>query len=86
MTRYGTMNTDHDINRCKDDACAECYEILSGDHAEYRAQARKTMQAFSDQALEFQSARIVGGIDREECDREMLRRWQSKMELKYDTQ
>jgi len=46
----------------------------------YRAQVRKTFQAFSDQALEFQSARIVGGIDREECDRELARRaaWWSR--------
>ncbi len=42
--------------------------------AKYRADVRKTFQRFSDEALAFQSARIVGGIDREECDREIERR------------
>ena len=40
----------------------------------YRDEVRKTFQSMSDQALAFQSARIVGGIDREEVDREMNRR------------
>jgi hypothetical protein len=40
----------------------------------YRAQTRRTMQAFSDQALCFQDSIIIGGIDREECDREIMRR------------
>jgi len=41
---------------------------------EYRLQVRKTFQQFSDHALAFQDARIIGGIDREECDREINRR------------
>lgn len=40
----------------------------------YRQQVRKTFQSMSDQALAFQSSIIRGGIDREECDREMTRR------------
>jgi hypothetical protein len=51
---------------------------LAADEAQrlqdYRAQVRETMQAFSDQALASQSARIIGGVDREECDRELARR------------
>jgi hypothetical protein len=43
-------------------------------HDEYRQQVRETMQAFSDQALAFQDSIIRGGIDREECDREIARR------------
>lgn len=43
-------------------------------HADYRERIRETMQAFSDEALAFQDIRIVGGIDREECDREIARR------------
>lgn len=42
--------------------------------AEYREQARRTFQQFSDQALLFQDTIIRGGIDREECDRELNRR------------
>lgn len=42
--------------------------------AEYRASIRRTFQSMSVQALDFQSARIVGGIDREEVDREIGRR------------
>ena len=42
--------------------------------AAYRQQVRETFQKFSDQALAFQNARIIGGIDREECDRELARR------------
>lgn len=42
--------------------------------AKYRAEVRATMQRFSDQALAYQDARIIGGIDREECDREIMRR------------
>lgn len=40
----------------------------------YRAEVRRTMQMFSDEALRYQDARIIGGIDREECDREIRRR------------
>jgi hypothetical protein len=43
---------------------------------EYRTQVRRTFQKFSDEALAFQDARIIGGIDREECDREKARRAQ----------
>ena len=43
-------------------------------NAKYRQEVRKTFQMMSDQALAFQSARIVGGIDREEVDREINRR------------
>lgn len=50
-------------------------EMTSTDRlAKYREEVRKTFQSMSDQALAFQSARIVGGIDREEVDREMARR------------
>jgi hypothetical protein len=42
--------------------------------AAYRAQVRETMQRFSDQALAYQDSIIRGGIDREECDRELRRR------------
>ena len=41
---------------------------------QYRKRVRTTFQQFSDQALAFHDARIVGGIDREECDREIKRR------------
>lgn len=41
---------------------------------DYRARVRRTFQAMSDEALAFQSARIVGGIDREEVDLELGRR------------
>ncbi len=40
----------------------------------YRLQIRKTFQGFTDEALLYQDARIAGGIDREECDREIDRR------------
>lgn len=40
----------------------------------YRAEVRATMQRFSDAALACQDAHIIGGIDREECDREIMRR------------
>lgn len=40
----------------------------------YRLEVRRTFQAMSDEALRFQSARIVGGVDREEVDREIARR------------
>jgi hypothetical protein len=40
----------------------------------YRDQIRRTFKAFSDAALAFQSERIIGGVDREECDRELARR------------
>lgn len=40
----------------------------------YRLQVRETFQRFSDQALAFQSSIIRGGIDRQECDRELERR------------
>ncbi len=42
--------------------------------AAYRLQVRETMGYFSDQALRYQSSIIRGGIDREECDREIVRR------------
>ena len=42
--------------------------------AAYRAEVRETMRQFSDAALAYQDARIIGGIDREECNREMARR------------
>ena len=41
---------------------------------DYRQQVRQTMQAFSDEALAYQDRIIIGGIDREECDREIERR------------
>jgi hypothetical protein len=41
---------------------------------QYRQEVRKTFQSMSDQALQFQDMRIVGGIDREEIDREINRR------------
>lgn len=44
----------------------------------YRARVRETFQSLSDQALAFQSAVIVGGIDREECDAEILRRAETR--------
>ncbi len=40
----------------------------------YRADIRRTMRHFSDQALRLQDSIIRGGIDREECDREIMRR------------
>lgn len=42
--------------------------------AAYRAEVRRTMRAFSDEALRFQDSVIIGGIDREECNRELARR------------
>lgn len=52
------------------------YNVRAGSErlAQYRAEIRRTFQAFSDEALAYQDARIVGGIDREECDREKARR------------
>lgn len=47
----------------------------------YRAQVRRTMQAFSDEALAYQAGIIVGGIDREELERELERRSTSSEEL-----
>ncbi len=41
---------------------------------QYRVDVRRTMRRFSDQALRFQDSIIHGGIDREECDREIMRR------------
>jgi hypothetical protein len=43
-------------------------------HEAYRLEARRTFEAMSDAALAFQGARIVGGIDREELERELGRR------------
>lgn len=40
----------------------------------YRAQVRETFKRLSDKALGYQDAVIRGGIDREECDREIARR------------
>jgi hypothetical protein len=40
----------------------------------YREQVRETLQAMSDQALRFQDTVVVGGIDREELNRELTRR------------
>lgn len=42
----------------------------------YRLQVRGTFESMSDEALAFQSSVIVGGIDREEVDREIARRKQ----------
>jgi hypothetical protein len=42
--------------------------------AKVRADFRRTMRAFSDEALAFQDTIIRGGIAREECDREIARR------------
>lgn len=47
---------------------------MSNDYNDYRTQIRKTFQSLSDRALAFQDGRIVGGIDRQECDAELLRR------------
>lgn len=41
---------------------------------DYRLQVRETLQGLSDQALEFQALRAVGGIDAEEIAREQARR------------
>jgi hypothetical protein len=49
-------------------------------HAAYRAEIRRTLQKFSDEGLAFQDRRIIGGIDREECDREIRRRENARRE------
>ncbi len=40
----------------------------------YRATVRATFQGMSDQALAFQDEVVIGGIDREELKRELVRR------------
>lgn len=49
---------------------------LTDPNDEYRLAVRRTMQAFSDQALAFQDSRISRNdcIDRQELDRELARR------------
>jgi hypothetical protein len=42
--------------------------------SEYRRLVRDTFRKMSDRALAYQSSVIVGGIDREEVDREIARR------------
>ena len=44
----------------------------------YRSEVRQTFRALSDEALAYQSSIIVGGVDREECDREVARRGLSR--------
>ena len=55
---------------------------------DYRAEVRETFQKMSDEALAFQSSVIIGGIDREEVDREMEMRRQRRAapvwDLDYD--
>ena len=41
---------------------------------QYRQQVRRTFQQMSDQALDYQSTVIRGGIDRVELEREIARR------------
>lgn len=42
--------------------------------AQYRREVRETMKAMSDEALRFQARHVIGGIDREELEREMRAR------------
>ncbi len=53
--------------------------------AKYRMQTRRTMQLFSDQALRLQDSIIRGGVDREECDREITLRQQGATRLSLDS-
>lgn len=43
-------------------------------NSNYRAQVASTFQRMSDQALDFQDSVVVGGIDREELDKEITNR------------
>lgn len=57
-----------------DEAGFNAEQIREARSLVYRSEIRHTLQGMSDKALAYQALVIVGGIDREELEREQARR------------